>query len=163
MALPEFAGPILLGRYPNLYVAKNEVVLRLGGIKQSLKAGQKRSYKRHGEIEVYFADKHSGYIRVTLPNGQTHDATIPANAEVTLVDGKKHTRQSGPEIGFVCPDWALEYWDPDECTILKCTDGAYAVVDHSVQQTIFVGRQFECEDFLEEPDHYPESYYRQLG
>ena len=53
------------------------------------------------------------------------------------------------KMGFVCPDWALEHWNQNECTIEKCTDGDFAVVDHSVQVTIYVGKTYEeCENWL---------------
>lgn len=50
---------------------------------------------------------------------------------------------------FTCPEWALNYWDPRECEIVKCTDGKYAVLDHSIQTTVFVGTEGECKDFLD--------------
>ena len=49
---------------------------------------------------------------------------------------------------FTCPEWALNYWNPRECQIVKCTDGKYAVLDHSIQTTVFVGTEDECKDFL---------------
>lgn len=36
------------------------------------------------------------------------------------------------ERGFVCPEWAKGAWNPNECTIEKCTDGTFALVDHSL-------------------------------
>ena len=51
--------------------------------------------------------------------------------------------------GFVCPKWALACWLPEECTIEKCTDGRYAVVDHFIQTTIYIGTTAEeCTDWL---------------
>ena len=50
--------------------------------------------------------------------------------------------------GFVCPEWAIEYWDINECTVEKCTSGQYAVIDHSIQTAVFLGTQDECNDFV---------------
>ncbi len=51
--------------------------------------------------------------------------------------------------GFVCPEWAKDHWLENECTIEKCTDGRYAVVDHSVQTTIYIGEtKDECVEWL---------------
>ncbi len=41
------------------------------------------------------------------------------------------------EMGFVCPEWAVPHWNPDDCTVLSCTDGTYAAVDHQLQVTVF--------------------------
>lgn len=41
---------------------------------------------------------------------------------------------------FMCVQKELKpYIDPSEWTVEKCTDGQYAVVDHSIQTTIAVG------------------------
>lgn len=51
--------------------------------------------------------------------------------------------------GFVCPDWAVPYWNPYECTMMSCTDGDYAAVDHSLQVTVYVaGSAQEVSTFL---------------
>ena len=36
------------------------------------------------------------------------------------------------QLGFVCPEWAKPHWNPNECTIMECEDGTFAVVDHSL-------------------------------
>lgn len=57
---------------------------------------------------------------------------------------------AGQEFGFVCPDWAKPHWNLNECTIMECTDGTYAVVDHSLNGvTIYVEKtREECAKHL---------------
>lgn len=51
--------------------------------------------------------------------------------------------------GFVCPKWAIPYWDYRECTVEPTNEGGYAVVDHSIQTTVYLGSESECENFLQ--------------
>lgn len=58
-------------------------------------------------------------------------------------------KKGGITMGFVCPEWALDYWNPLECTIELCTDGRYAVVDHSIQTSVYIGKtKQECIEWL---------------
>jgi hypothetical protein len=54
------------------------------------------------------------------------------------------------QLGFICPEWARPYWDAAECTIEPCSDGTFAVVDHSLNGvTIAVERTYkECAKHL---------------
>ena len=54
------------------------------------------------------------------------------------------------ELGFVCPEWAIPHWNPAECTIIDCTDGTVAVIDHSLNGvTVFAAKtRRECSEFL---------------
>jgi len=42
------------------------------------------------------------------------------------------TATTTKEFGFTCPDWAKPFWNQSECTVEKCTDGTYIVLDHSL-------------------------------
>jgi hypothetical protein len=51
--------------------------------------------------------------------------------------------------GFVCSDWAKSQWNPEDCEVVKTTSGEdWAVIDHRLQITIFVGSEQECVRFL---------------
>lgn len=39
--------------------------------------------------------------------------------------------------------FVAQYWSPEACTIEKCTDGTYAIVDHSIQSTVAVADTVE--------------------
>jgi len=53
---------------------------------------------------------------------------------------------------FVCPEWAINYWERDQSTIVQCTDGQFAVVCNAVQEPIFIGNESECWNFLGRDD-----------
>jgi hypothetical protein len=36
------------------------------------------------------------------------------------------------KFGFICPDWAKPHWNQQECTIERCADGTFVVLDHSL-------------------------------
>ncbi len=60
--------------------------------------------------------------------------------------------ESTSKTGFVCPDWAIPYWNQTECTITPCTDGTHVVLDHSLNGVeIFIGTRKECANFLNPP------------
>jgi len=50
--------------------------------------------------------------------------------------------------GFVCPEWATLFWQRSECTIVQTTEGDCAIVDHSIQSTVYIGTMAECQSFL---------------
>lgn len=55
----------------------------------------------------------------------------------------------GKSTGFVCPDWAKEVWDRNECTVEPTTDGTFVVLDHSIQTVVYTGKtREECETWL---------------
>lgn len=52
-------------------------------------------------------------------------------------------------FGFVCPDWAKNVWNQNECTVEPATDGTVVVLDHSIQTVVYVGHtRKECDDWL---------------
>ncbi len=52
-------------------------------------------------------------------------------------------------FGFVCPDWAKEVWNKNECTVEPSTDGTFVVLDHSIQTVVYRGKtDKECLDWL---------------
>jgi hypothetical protein len=55
-------------------------------------------------------------------------------------------------LGFVCPAWAKSVWNQNECSVETATNGTFAVVDHSLQITVYVGTtREECENWLGTP------------
>jgi hypothetical protein len=53
------------------------------------------------------------------------------------------------QFGFVCPKELIPHWNQNECTIEKCTDGTFVVLDHSIQTVVYVGHtRKECSDWL---------------
>tara|TARA_Y100000310_G_C20673865_1_gene811749 strand:- start:848 stop:1063 length:216 start_codon:yes stop_codon:yes gene_type:complete len=45
--------------------------------------------------------------------------------------------------------WQLDCWNRNECTIEKTTCSNYAVVDHSINSTVYLGRTYQnCKQFL---------------
>ena len=60
--------------------------------------------------------------------------------------------------GFICPNWAKNYWDPNECTVEPTTDGTAVVLDHGIQTTVFSAETVqECTQWLlEQPGLLPQ-------
>lgn len=52
---------------------------------------------------------------------------------------------------FTCPKVLEPYWNIKECTVQKCTDGSYIILDHSIQSVIYEGTREECETFFKNP------------
>ena len=49
-------------------------------------------------------------------------------------------------MGFVCPEWAKEFWRADNCQLLG--RGPFHLVDMDLQTTIFTGTTQEVHTFL---------------
>lgn len=149
MGLPIHNGTVIAGRFPSFAVINGAVLHQLGGVTKTLRPGESVEYRRHGRIRVMHAKDNHGRIEVTLPCGESHEAVIPSCKRLTLKDGHRHVENIVTKFGFVCPEWAQSGWDARECTIEPCTDGSYAVVDHNLQATVYVGKsRTECIDWL---------------
>ena len=65
---------------------------------------------------------------------------------------KPPKRNNDGRFGFVCPEWAREHWNIEECTIVEHLDGTAEVFDQSIQMTIYVGHNaHECAYWLANP------------
>jgi len=82
-----------------------------------------------------------------LPHGWiTGTADVDAlNAQAYQEDLKRESFED------VTPDWAKNCMTvtPEECTIEKCTNGKFAVIDHSIQSIVAVADHIEgCYAFI---------------
>src|SRR3989344_1719177 len=66
-----------------------------------------------------------------------------------LVKPPKQNDDRSGRFGFVCPEWAREYWDIKNCEIIDHFNGTAEVIDGSIQMTIYAGRNAqECAYWL---------------
>lgn len=152
MALSAYQGPVLFtDRFPSFGVVNGLVLHDLNGVRRKLAIGDSVSYRRHGTVKVLLAKDNHGRIEVTLPSGDTHRAVIPVCEWLTLKEGTRHLKCRIPplDLGHVCPSWATKHVNPREWTIEPCTDGTYAIIDHSLNGvTVYVGKTAtECRDW----------------
>lgn len=51
---------------------------------------------------------------------------------------------------LVCPEWAKAYWNANECSVERCTDGTFVVIDHSLNGVVILEAttELEAKDWL---------------
>ncbi len=60
----------------------------------------------------------------------------------TQVEAELNLRKEG--LGFICPKWAINYWNRETSLIVRCTDGLYGLLDDEIQEMIYVGSSEEA-------------------
>lgn len=84
-----------------------------------------------------------------LARAKTQRERDDVELKMQALDRQANGSNDVARTGFICPDWAKPHWNPRECTVMTDVSGEYVVVDHSVHETVYVGKDAnECHDWL---------------